>query len=91
MRELPEALEYMVAEVAGSTHVEKIQTVWYQLQGYVDGLYDAELNRLVKSTTKGMRQVGGQDFFVPLSTALVILLCMVFELCGQDHHLWTEL
>ncbi|XP_063869177.1 DNA-directed RNA polymerase I subunit RPA1-like [Scylla paramamosain] len=47
----------MVAEVAGSTHVEKIQTVWYQLQNYVDALYDAELSRLVKSTTKGMRQI----------------------------------
>ena len=59
VQQLPEALEYMVKEVAGSTHVEKIQTVWYQLQSYVDGLYDAELSRLVKVTTKGMRQVGG--------------------------------
>lgn len=55
--DLPETLEYMIAEVAGSTHVEKIQTVWHQLQSFVDALYDAELSRLVKSTSKGMRQV----------------------------------
>lgn len=57
VQELPEVLQYMVAEVAGATNVEKIQTVWYQLQNYVDALYDAELTRLVKSTTKGMRQI----------------------------------
>ncbi|XP_045123262.1 DNA-directed RNA polymerase I subunit RPA1-like isoform X2 [Portunus trituberculatus] len=57
VRDLPEALQYMIAEVAGSTYVEKIQTVWYQLQNYVDAQYDAELTRLVKSTTKGMRQI----------------------------------
>lgn len=55
--ELPEMLEYMVAEVAGNTHVEKIQNVWHQLQSYVDALYDTELSRLVKTSNKGMRQI----------------------------------
>lgn len=68
VQELPEVLQYMVAEVAGATNVEKIQTVWYQLQNYVDALYDAELTRLVKSTTKGMRQVCGQDVLLQRSS-----------------------
>ncbi|KAG0711590.1 DNA-directed RNA polymerase I subunit RPA1 [Chionoecetes opilio] len=57
LTELPEALQYMVAEVAGGTHVEKAQTVWHQLQGFVDALYDAELSRVVTATSKGVRQI----------------------------------
>ncbi|KAK3889627.1 hypothetical protein Pcinc_006391 [Petrolisthes cinctipes] len=55
--DIPDTLRYILSEVPGGTNVEKVQTVWHQLQSLVDSLFDADLNKLVKNTSRGIRQV----------------------------------
>ncbi|XP_069956974.1 DNA-directed RNA polymerase I subunit RPA1 [Cherax quadricarinatus] len=55
--ELPEELKYLLSEVSGETPVEKTQSIWYQMQSYVDNLFDSEINSSSKLTTRGIRQV----------------------------------
>ncbi|XP_076069072.1 RNA polymerase I subunit RpI1 [Oratosquilla oratoria] len=57
MEDIPEALTYILSEVPGKTNQEKMQNVWYQVQGNVDNILDAKLNNMVKITTKGIKQV----------------------------------
>lgn len=58
IKEIPETLNYIISEIPGKNPLEKSQTVWFQMQGNVDNIFDADLNRLARTTTKGIRQVG---------------------------------
>ncbi|KAK4305013.1 hypothetical protein Pmani_023073 [Petrolisthes manimaculis] len=55
--DIPDTLTYILSEVPGATNAEKVQTVWHQLQSLVDSLFDADLNKLTKNTSRGIRQV----------------------------------
>ncbi|XP_045594086.1 DNA-directed RNA polymerase I subunit RPA1 isoform X2 [Procambarus clarkii] len=55
--ELSDVIKYSISEVPGETHVEKIQNVWYQMQGLIDNIFDARINSTVNVTSKGIRQV----------------------------------
>lgn len=57
IKEIPETLNYIISEIPGKNPLEKSQTVWFQMQGNVDNIFDADLNRLARTTTKGIRQV----------------------------------
>lgn len=58
IKELPETLEPLIGlRSSGISPVELLQTAWYKMQGAIDNIFDADLNKMVNITSRGVRQV----------------------------------